>query len=237
MNKKLLVIVPFHNVEQYLDKCIKSILHQTYKNIELVLVDDYSIDNSYQIAKSYEHLNNVTVLQNKENKGCYYSVNKALNYSKTKTWDYWHFHGADDTSDPSRFKKVLSLFIEYPEIKAIPTTYKRTNHHTGVWNIRNSEGIAFYRREVFENMGYYDNTRFAGDTEYMHRTQRFYSKYKNIKCVKPHTEVLYFAEIQTSKNNLTQIYTKSVRAEYCDRIEKTVNNFSTPEDFYKEFFE
>ena len=61
MNKKLLVIVPFHNVEQYLDKCIKSILHQTYKNIELVLVDDYSIDNSYQIAKSYEHLNNVTV--------------------------------------------------------------------------------------------------------------------------------------------------------------------------------
>jgi len=234
MNKKLLVIIPFYNAEKYLQKTIESILHQTYKNIELVLIDDVSTDSSYQIAKSYEHLDNVTVFQNKENKGCYYSLNKVLHKTKDLEWDYWHFHGADDISDPSRFEKILPLFNN-SEVKCICTTYKRTNSTTGVWNIRTSEGIAFYRKEVFENIGYYDNTRFAGDTEYITRASLFYSKFKNIpNCIETHTEVLYFATEDT--NNLTKIYNKSLRKEYWEQVENKINNFSTPKEFYKEFF-
>jgi len=234
MNKKLLVITPFYNAEKYLQGAIESTLQQTYKNIELVLIDDASTDNSYQIAKSYEHLDNVTLLQNKENKGCYYSRNRGLEYFKNKEWDYFTIHDADDISDISRCEKVLSLFTEYPEVKAVPTTYKRINHITEVWKIRASEGIAFYRREVFENIGYYDDTRFSGDTEYIHRTHNFYRKYKNINCVLHHKEVLYLATEDT--NNLTKIYNKSLRKEYWEQTENKINNFSTPKEFYKEFF-
>ena len=234
MDHKLLVIVPFYNTELYLDKCINSILQQTYTNFELVLVDDCSTDKSLEIAKSYEHLDNVTILSNNINRGVYYSINKVLDTFKNKNWDYWHFHGSDDISHPTRFEKILPLFNNF-EVKCICTTAKRTNYTTGVWNIRTSEGIAFYRKEVFENIGYYDDTRFAGDTEYITRSSLFYSKFKNIPdCVDKHKEVLYFATEDT--NNLTKIYNKSLRKEYWEQAENKINNFSTPEDFYKKAF-
>ena len=48
------VIVPIYNVENYLKKCIDSILCQTYSNLEIILVNDGSTDNSYEIAKKFE---------------------------------------------------------------------------------------------------------------------------------------------------------------------------------------
>ena len=48
------VIVPVYNTEKYLKKCIDSILNQTYKEIELILVDDGSTDNSLEILREYE---------------------------------------------------------------------------------------------------------------------------------------------------------------------------------------
>ena len=96
--KKILVIIPFYNVEKYLNNSIESILQQTHTNLELILVDDCSTDNSLEIAKSYEDLNNVTLLQNKENIGTYQSVNTALHFAQNKEWDYWTFQGSDDMS-------------------------------------------------------------------------------------------------------------------------------------------
>ena len=93
---KFLIIIPFYNVEKYLRNSIESILQQTYSNLDLVLIDDCSTDNSLDIAESYKDLDNVTILQNKKNIGTYQSVNKALDFYKDKEWDYWHFHGSDD---------------------------------------------------------------------------------------------------------------------------------------------
>ena len=60
---KFLIIIPFYNVEDHLKSAIESILQQTYSNIDLILIDDCSTDTSLKIAKSYEHLDNVTLLQ------------------------------------------------------------------------------------------------------------------------------------------------------------------------------
>jgi len=66
--KKLLVIIPFYNVEKYLEEAIEGILQQTYQNFHLVLVDDASTDNSRKIAEQYKGNNKVSLLYNIKNK-------------------------------------------------------------------------------------------------------------------------------------------------------------------------
>ena len=52
MNKELIsIVVPVYNVEKYLDKCVKSIINQTYDNLQIILVDDGSADRSYHLAQ------------------------------------------------------------------------------------------------------------------------------------------------------------------------------------------
>ena len=75
MNKKISVIVAVYNTEKYLDRCIESLLNQTYKNIELVIVEDCSTDSSRKLLKKYKGNKNIKVFYNRENRGLSYSRN------------------------------------------------------------------------------------------------------------------------------------------------------------------
>ena len=61
------VIVPVYNSEKYLSRCVDSILAQTYKNLEIILVDDGSTDNGYALLKEYEAADNRVIALTKEN--------------------------------------------------------------------------------------------------------------------------------------------------------------------------
>ena len=72
------VIVPIYNVEKYLEKCIESILNQTYKNLEIILVNDGSTDNSYDICLKYKEKDSRVIIVNKSNGGLSSARNKGI---------------------------------------------------------------------------------------------------------------------------------------------------------------
>lgn len=90
--KKVSIIVPVYNAELYLKQCIDSILNQTYQNIELILVDDGSSDNSSTIYNEYTTDSRVTIIK-KENGGVSSARNTGI---KEATGDYIMFVDSDD---------------------------------------------------------------------------------------------------------------------------------------------
>ena len=56
MNKKVSIIIPVYNTEKYLEKCLDSIINQEYRNLEIIIVNDGSTDNSMAIIKKYQKL-------------------------------------------------------------------------------------------------------------------------------------------------------------------------------------
>lgn len=87
------VIVPVYRVEAYLDRCIQSILNQTYKNLEIILVDDGSPDNSGKICDQYAEIDDRIKVIHKENGGLSDARNTGIDIA---TGDYLGFVDSDD---------------------------------------------------------------------------------------------------------------------------------------------
>lgn len=105
MNKKISVIVAVYNTEKYLDRCIESLLNQTYKNMELVIVEDCSTDSSRKLLKKYKENKNIKVFYNMENRGLSYSRNYGL---KKSTGDFIGYIDSDDYVEPDYYEKLMS---------------------------------------------------------------------------------------------------------------------------------
>lgn len=93
MNNIVTVIVPIYNVEEYLEDCIKSIINQTYKNIEIILIDDGSTDESLDICKRYANNDKRIIIIEQENFGVSCARNKGIEIAKG---DYITFVDSDD---------------------------------------------------------------------------------------------------------------------------------------------
>lgn len=99
---KYSIIIPFYNAEKYLSECIESILNQTYKNFELILVNDGSTDSSAKICEKFQSISSNIFLYNQENKG----VSSARNFGiKNATGDMIVFIDSDDVCN----EKMLDI--------------------------------------------------------------------------------------------------------------------------------
>ena len=92
-NDMISIIIPIYNVEKYLEKCLDSILNQTYKNLEIILIDDGSTDNSPNICNSYCEKDKRIKIIHKNNEGVSSARNKGIELSKGK---YIVFIDSDD---------------------------------------------------------------------------------------------------------------------------------------------
>ena len=105
MDKLITVIIPCYNIEKYIEKCIESIEKQTYKNLEIIAVDDGSKDTTVEkLHKMQEKYPNLQVYQNSENKGAAYSRNFAIQKAKGK---YIGFVDSDDYITSDYYEKLI----------------------------------------------------------------------------------------------------------------------------------
>ena len=108
-NKLISIIVPAHNVERYIDKCLTSLALQTYKNLEIIVIDDNSPDESGKIADKWaERDNRFKVIHNQKNMGHSTVRNIGLDVAKG---DYIGFVDPDDYVDHRMFDRLLELLI------------------------------------------------------------------------------------------------------------------------------
>ena len=89
--KKVSIIVPIYNAEEYLPKCIDSLINQTYQNIEIILLNDGSTDNTQNIIASYKDKRIIAI--NKKNTGIADTRNEGI---KKSTGEYIMFVDSDD---------------------------------------------------------------------------------------------------------------------------------------------
>lgn len=104
---KISIIVPVYNAARYLPQTIESLLCQTYKNIELILVDDGSTDDSLAICKRYESDSRVVVIH-QENGGVSCARNTGIANS---IGEYIGFVDADDVVHPRMFEYLHNAII------------------------------------------------------------------------------------------------------------------------------
>lgn len=137
---KISVIIPIYNVEKYLDRCIKSILNQSYTNFEIVLVDDGSTDNSPLICDNYIKMYDNIFGVHKKNAGLGMARNSGLDIANG---EYIVFIDADDWCDACLLENLIKYKHKH-KVETVISGLKRVDDKGNVKNIENK-----YNEECF----------------------------------------------------------------------------------------
>lgn len=108
-NKLISVIVAIYNIEKYLQKCVNSIINQSYREIEIILIDDGSTDSSGEICDGFEKMDNRVRVHHKKNGGLVSARKAGLDIAKG---EYVIFVDADDYLDEILCQKMYEAIIE-----------------------------------------------------------------------------------------------------------------------------
>ena len=104
------VIVPVYKVEKYLNKCVQSIVNQTYKNLEIILVDDGSPDNCPEMCDEWAKKDSRIKVIHQENAGLAEARNSGISVA---TGEFFMFIDSDDHAEPDMIELLLNLSMEY----------------------------------------------------------------------------------------------------------------------------
>lgn len=143
MKGKVSIIIPVYNVENYLMRCIDSILNQTYNNLEIILIDDGSTDSSGKICDDYLLLDNRVVVIHKKNGGLSDARNKGISVS---TGEFLMFIDSDDYIDSDMVESLIDASINFN--KSIACCAKYIEKECGEYYIKNySKEVECYSKE------------------------------------------------------------------------------------------
>ncbi|MFL1676649.1 glycosyltransferase [Paenibacillus dendritiformis] len=194
-NKKVSVVIPLYNHEHYITDAIESVLSQSYKNLELIVIDDGSKDNSLNVARSFKD-DRITVIA-QENAGAHNTINRGLQMA---TGDYLTILNSDDLYEKNRLEKCVGFLQSEPDVHFVCSYIKIINDSGDVLGIKkgweNMEPWPFpnkeksfakdgdftrnllmsnfisttsnmvFTRELFEKIGGMRNLKFAHDWDF-----------------------------------------------------------------------
>lgn len=156
MDFKVSIIVPIYNAEKYLSNCIDSILHQTYKNIEIILVNDGSTDSSIEICEEYAEKDKRIIIINKKNAGVSSTRNDGISIS---TGEYIQFVDCDDYIEYNMTEKLVEQMKTNADLvicgyKSVYIGKKNStieNHISPVIGQYKKNEVVNYLGELFKN--------------------------------------------------------------------------------------
>ena len=200
---KFSIIVPVYNVENYLKKCLDSIINQTYKSFEIIIVNDGSTDNSQEIIDKYseEYPNDIKAFQ-KKNGG----LSDARNFGVLKSnGDYILFVDSDDYIDELLLEKLNDIIVKenFSDIIgfSLESVDGENNHIEKIekpefYNLTGEEAIIklINSKKYFESVCYYAYKRkFWIENKFMFYTNKYHEdfglipivilKAKNVSCI------------------------------------------------------
>ena len=155
------VIIPVYNVETYLDECVQSVLDQTYRNVEIVLIDDGSTDGSTAICDKFAEKDSRIKVIHQENKG----LSEARNVGyRNANGQFLYFLDSDDWIEKETIERLRTLLIQ-------------TNSSFAIFNaVCFQDGVSSntYKRNPYERHGRYD----VCSSEKMAKKQFMLDEYK-----------------------------------------------------------
>ncbi|ALB44256.1 MULTISPECIES: glycosyltransferase family 2 protein [Clostridium] len=159
------VIVPVYNVEKYLPQCIDSILNQTEKNLEIILVDDGSLDNSGKICDEFSKKDDRIIVIHKKNNGLSSARNAGLEIARG---NYIGFVDSDDWLDKTMYEVLLKLLKENNSDISCCDFFKTANSNDSIPHIDNEIINSYNNIESLNNFynGLYTQTVVAWNKLY-----------------------------------------------------------------------
>lgn len=177
-SKKVSIVLTTFNIEGFVEAAIDSLLNQTYQNIEIILVDDCSTDNTLKILQKFKNLysDKIQLIKLNKNYGAYIAKNIGITYAKG---DLFTFQDADDWAHPQRIEEHVKAHLKNKKIKFSISKL-----------VRLTEDGYFYAKELYpldrlsmvslmidkvliEQIGYFRKYRLGSDTEYFERLKKF----------------------------------------------------------------
>lgn len=216
---KISVIVPVYKVEAYIHRCIDSIINQTYRDLEIILVDDGSPDNCGKICDEYAVTDKRVRVIHKKNGGVSSARNTGIDIA---TGEYLSFVDSDDFVDTHLYERLLltaeqehadlvecghqwgkypnddsGKVFSYNNIAAIEKAFRDTRFGSG---LSISACAKLFKRSIFEHIRFLENSSYGEDMEATVRA--FYHSSKVVKL-----DVTMYTYMQNDGSCMNSIYT------------------------------
>lgn len=225
---KLSVIIPAYNVEKYIEKCIESVINQSYKNLEIIIINDGSTDHTDELCKKYIDKDARIKYISKENEGLSEARNTGLRYA---TGDYVTFLDSDDYFDLN-YASIMMKEILDDDLDMVSCNSRSFNDYDG-----KEYPIPIKINKVFNNIEALDDINTKESFTFEPAQQKIYKKelFNDLKFEKGRIHedtimcVKYYYKISKGKNIDIPLYNYRVRN---GSISRTKFNIKSLDNLY-----
>ncbi|MFZ5933409.1 glycosyltransferase [Pseudomonas sp. HS6-2] len=204
---KISIIMPAYNAADFIETAINSILSQTWGNIEVLVVNDCSIDDTSKVVQRLQASDSrISLIEHLERQGAYKARNTALKYV---TGDYIANHDADDWSHPQRLEIMMQTLHSSDGNVAVIADWVRTTKDLNFITPRIEDSLIdpsvstiLFKRSVLSNTGGWDNVKVAADSEFFERIKHIYGECSVVRSL-PGVPLVIARHVDSSLTNLS----------------------------------